>query len=84
MLTSKSPKKFMIPYVEFPCPNCEHRLRVKYEYLGGKLRCKYCGHEFVSPSADEDVPWTSSGQRETEADGQAAQRRIAVLETELS
>jgi colicin import membrane protein len=84
MLTSKAPKKFIIPYVEFPCPNCEHRLRVKYEYLGGKLRCKYCAHEFVSPSAEEEeVPWTSSGQHEAEEDPQAAQRRIAVLETEL-
>lgn len=83
MLTSKSPTEFMIPYVEFPCPNCAHRLRVKYEYLGGQLRCKYCAHEFTSPSPSDEFPWVSAGRQETEEDEQAAQRRIAVLETEL-
>lgn len=83
MLTSESSKQAMIPYVEFPCPNCAHRLRVKFAFLGGQLRCKYCAHEFASPAPGTDFPWTAPARQETDEDQQAAQRRIAVLEAEL-
>jgi chromosome segregation ATPase len=73
----------MTPYIQFPCPNCQHKLRVKSEYLGRNLRCKYCAHEFPSPEPSNGIVEASPGHQATEADTQAAQQRIASLEAEL-
>jgi chromosome segregation ATPase len=74
----------MIQYlVSLACPNCQHKLRIKHEYLGRMLRCKYCAHEFQSPTPSNGAPQESSGRHDTEGGKQASQQRIAVLEAEL-
>jgi chromosome segregation ATPase len=74
----------MIEYlVSLACPNCHHKLRVKHEYLGRLLRCKYCAHEFQSPTPDPESLPDTSGPQETESEQQKSQQRNAVLEAEL-
>src|SRR5262249_45378463 len=53
---SPSSGTLMLQYiVVFACPNCQHKLRIKEEYLGRTLRCKYCAHEFVSPPPEDEI-----------------------------
>jgi DNA-binding transcriptional regulator YhcF (GntR family) len=37
-----------------PCPNCKHDLRVRPDYIGGSLRCKFCAEKF-RVSGPEDI-----------------------------
>src|SRR5438874_9398092 len=73
----------MIQYtVEFPCPQCEHPLRIKPEYLGRKLRCKYCAHEFPTDPSDGS-PTADSGLHAIEDARQVAEQRVAEMEAKL-
>src|SRR5437899_2124457 len=60
-----------------PCPNCRHDLRVRAEYGGKRITCKYCGNIFVAPAAPAPAGATVSG----EATG--ALQRVVALEEEL-
>jgi serine/threonine-protein kinase len=42
-------------YVETPCPHCRRNLRVRVEYIGQWVCCKYCNREF-RPHRDEVSP----------------------------
>lgn len=52
----------MSDYAEVACPNCRHSLRVRLEYAGRKIACKYCGQAFrfqpemAAPSASLSSP----------------------------
>ena len=67
---------------EFPCPNCQHRLRVKHEHLGKKLRCKYCAHEFPTAPGN-DILAAAPESQALEREGQMALQQVATLEEEL-
>jgi chromosome segregation ATPase len=74
----------MIQYlVSLACPHCQHKLRIKHEYLGRILRCKYCAHEFQSPTPADESPPESSNRQNVERERQTSQQRVAVLEAEL-
>ena len=73
----------MIQYIaEFPCPNCQHRLRVKRDYLGQKLRCKYCAHEFPTVPGNEILAASLEPQPQ-ESESPMALQHMATLEKEL-
>ncbi len=54
----------MNQYLDMPCPQCRHELRVRAEYVGRRVRCKYCEHAWVVPLEDSE-----SGAPRPRADG---------------
>ncbi|MCI0455952.1 MAG: hypothetical protein L0Z62_03095 [Gemmataceae bacterium] len=36
----------IVTHRAMPCPHCRHDLRVRYEYLGELMRCRYCEQQF--------------------------------------
>jgi chromosome segregation ATPase len=55
--------------VEINCPGCERGLRVREEYLGHKLQCRYCGQSFIArrpatESSSHVIPWPEAALRE--------------------
>jgi hypothetical protein len=45
----------MPDYIASVCPHCQHSLRIRTEYVGRKIICKYCNQSFLA---------ADSGQRE--------------------
>ncbi len=52
----------MSSHMQIPCPNCQRSLKIRPEYLGHRVVCKYCEHQFIAqaPAAPSD-PDTSEG-----------------------
>src|SRR4051794_29297039 len=42
--------------IELPCPSCGRTLKVRPEYVGRTVSCKYCDHAFVVQVSDERAP----------------------------
>lgn len=53
------------PHVEMGCPVCGHALRVRAEFAGQRVLCRYCGHPFDVP---RDLPAPAPGSPETAPD----------------
>ena len=74
-------------HVQVACPNCRHELRVRAEYIGLTVACKYCDNPFLVQL--EDVAAASAGPATAvpePAGGDkpgASERRIKALETEV-
>ena len=34
------------------CPNCSRKLNVAEEAQGKKIRCRFCGHQFLGPATE--------------------------------
>src|SRR5262249_40883667 len=45
----------MTEYVELPCVQCSRILRIRFEYIGHQVACKYCDHTFLATSRDPRV-----------------------------
>src|SRR5262245_31701858 len=73
-------------YIEFSCPGCHHALRVRTEYLGKRISCKYCSHVFQAVATTGDVQPTAAGPAappQADAAAEAARQQVASLETAL-
>src|SRR4051812_15572559 len=46
----------MSSYSRFPCPQCQHPLKIREEYLGRRVSCKHCSHTFIARAPEETVP----------------------------
>lgn len=65
----------MAEYLEMPCPQCAHPLRVHQQYFGKRLACKYCKHTFkVAGAAPAPPPSADTGELRS---------KIAALEEQL-
>jgi chromosome segregation ATPase len=72
--------------LELPCPNCQRNLRIRTEYVGKRIACKYCEHVFRPEAKDGHMPPPAAPAAAPPAPdvaAQAAQQRIAQLQTEL-
>ena len=40
-----------------PCPNCKQRLHIRMSYVGSKVACRHCQHQFIvrDPSSSQFV-----------------------------
>jgi DNA-directed RNA polymerase subunit M/transcription elongation factor TFIIS len=40
-----------------PCPNCKQRLHIRMSYVGSKVACRHCQHQFTvrDPAASQFV-----------------------------
>jgi chromosome segregation ATPase len=68
------------PAVELSCPSCHHGLRVREEYLGKGIVCRYCAHSFVAQTPAGVSPAVPS---QAEVAAEAERQRAARLEEEL-
>ncbi|HEV3119441.1 MAG TPA: hypothetical protein VGY58_20460, partial [Gemmataceae bacterium] len=71
----------MVQYIESACPSCHRPVRIRTEYLGKRIACKYCNHTFV-PEAGTLPPPPVAMQAPPGPDP-ATRQRIATLEEEL-
>lgn len=72
-------------HIRIACPNCRRSdLRIRPEYLGRQVSCKYCAHRFLARSADEPGTEPSPAGPAPEAQtsavviDEAGQRAIAL------
>jgi chromosome segregation ATPase len=64
-------------YLELTCPSCQHGLQVRTEYLGKRVRCKYCHQAFrvrapaapPAPAAQAEARGQQTAQLEEELQG---------------
>jgi chromosome segregation ATPase len=81
-------------HIDLSCPNCQRLLRVRTEYDGKRIACKYCTHAFVAAvtadagqvapapaAAPQAAP--SGGPPRPDPDAEAARQRFAQQEAEL-
>src|SRR4051794_10138612 len=58
-------------HIQTTCPHCQHILNVRSEYLGKKVRCKFCGRSFVvQEDAEVPAPPDHAGDVESSREGQ--------------
>jgi chromosome segregation ATPase len=74
-------------YFEMPCPHCRRGLRIRTTYVGRRLLCKYCKHDFrvagEKPAAAAAVPDAEAPPAPAAAEAEALRRRVAELEQDL-
>src|SRR5262245_48572422 len=46
----------MSTHFETNCPNCQHTLRVRLEYVGKTVACKHCGESFRITKSGAGAP----------------------------
>src|SRR5271165_524934 len=68
-------------YIEMPCPQCGRGLRVRTSYVGLRLACKYCRHNFQVTGEGRTAAPPSTPATPDAAD--ALRRQTEALELEL-
>ena len=71
----------MRDYLGTTCPSCQHRLRIRTEYIGHRIVCKYCQHRFraeAPPAISPSVPSTDAVTVELR-DSEAEKAKHGVL-----
>ena len=72
--------------VEIPCPGCGRSLRVRPEYFGLQIICKYCSQEFTAhppPATPHVISWPDANGSMPESEPAEAggyDRRLAALD----
>jgi hypothetical protein len=69
-------------YVELPCRNCQRLLRVRTEYVGRRIACKYCRNVF-RPEAEDGQLLPLAVRLAAPPRPGAAGQRLAQLEADL-
>jgi predicted Zn finger-like uncharacterized protein len=71
----------MVEYLRIPCPNCQHVLRVRKQYIGIEVTCTRCDHSFVVQEPTDDV---ATSPNDAEAASRAAyEKQITELKSDL-
>ena len=81
----------MPQYIEKPCPQCGKGLRIRTTYVGLRLACKYCNHNFllqpdgqlVTAPAAPPAASPSSPSVDLAPELEAHRQRTAALEQDL-
>ncbi len=76
----------MPQYIDMPCPRCNRGLRIRTNYVGLRLQCKYCEHKFQVPADANVVSATppASPDATQAAEKEALGERLTALEAELA
>src|SRR5262249_9040388 len=67
----------VVQYIDSACPRCQHAIRIRTEYVGRRLACKYCNHSFVAEATAQ------ASQSAVATDLESARTRISSLEEEV-
>ena len=46
----------MSMHTHIPCPSCKSRLRIRPEYVGQAVACKFCHHSFLCEGGGDPDP----------------------------
>ena len=75
-------------YIDGACPKCKRSVRVRAEYLGKRIACKYCDHDFLAQAqlvhgaAAAEAAATAGSALSPELT--IARQRVATLEEVVS
>jgi chromosome segregation ATPase len=75
----------MADYLELTCPGCQRKLRIRTKYIGLRVACSHCQHNFLveAPEGTAASGPTPSGYAPAPPDLAAEQQRVAELDSEL-